>query len=469
MTKIVNDGQFFIERYAKDAVRFVKEVLGVTNIEAWQEKVLIDISNQEPRVAVGSGHGVGKTALTSWIILWFISTRPHPAIVVTANTESQLKAKTWRELAKWHKRAKNADWFEYTATKFFLKDDPQTWFASAIPWTENRSEAFAGTHEDHVLYLFDEASAIADIIWEVSEGAMTSQKADKDSKLPKGSMWLAFGNMTKNTGRFAECWGKFKHRWKTYSVDSREVSITDKEQIAEWIADYGDDSDFVRIRVKGQLPRSGTYQFISRELVENCQKYKAEAWQAFPVVFGCDIARFGDDENVICIRQGRKVHKFITWRGVDTMQTASRIVEQYSEWKPELMFIDGDGVGAGVVDRVKQLVPTNKVYEVNGGRTADNSLIYFNKRAEMWGLLRDAMKATIEIPNDQALADQLISPEYFFDNKNRIQLEKKETMKQRGLSSPDWGDALAMSYAKTVTKSEKKPHSEYRRAAPFMG
>jgi len=443
----MTDGQFFVERYFSDPVKFVTENLGVKNIESWQLEVLTQLGQGTQRIAVGSGHGVGKTALTSWIILWFMSTRPTPAIVATANTEQQLKSKTWRELSKWHQRAKNKDWFDYTATRFALKDDPDTWFASAIPWTENRSEAFAGTHEKHVLYIFDEASAIAEIIWEVSEGAMTT----------KGAYWCVFGNMTKNTGRFAECWGKFKHRWTTYSVDSREVSITDKKQIQEWIDDYGDDSDFVRIRVKGQLPRSGTFQFISKEVVDDCQKYEAVAFESFPVVFGCDIARFGDDENVVCIRQGRKVLDFIHWRGVDTMQTASRIVHLIQEHEPELCFIDGDGVGGGVVDRVKQLVNPNKIYEVNGGRRADDPAKYHNKRVEMWDNLREAMKGLIDIPKDNCLMEQLIGPEYLFDSTNRQQLERKEDMKKRGLESPDWGDSLAMTYAKQVAKSHKVP------------
>ena len=455
----MTDGKFFVDRYFNDPVLFVKENLGVKEIEKWQQKVLTDLGNGEQRIAVGSGHGVGKTALTSWIILWFMSTRPTPAIVATANTEQQLKSKTWRELSKWHQLSKNRDWFEYTATRFSLKADPNTWFASAIPWTENRSEAFAGTHEKHVLYIFDEASAIAEIIWEVSEGAMTTT----------GAYWCVFGNMTKNTGRFAECWGKFKHRWKTYSVDSRDVSITDKKQIQEWIDDYGDDSDFVRIRVKGQLPRSGTYQFISKELVDNCVEYEALNYESFPVVFGCDIARFGDDENVVCIRQGRKVREFLNWRGVDTMQTSSRIVDLMQEWEPDLCFIDGDGVGAGVVDRVKQLVDPSKIYEVNGGRRADDPIKYHNKRVEMWANLREAMKGTIDIPDKTVLSEQLIGPEYLFDNTNRQQLERKEDMKKRGLDSPDWGDSLAMTYAKKVVKKEKKKPMRRMSQGSYMG
>ena len=199
------------------------------------------------QIAVSSGHGIGKTGFVAWIILWFMSTREFPQVVVTANTKTQLTTKTWRELSKWHKLAINRDWFDWTATKFAHVLYPEVWFAAAIPWTEHNSEAFAGTHEKHVLVVFDEASAIADKIWEVTEGAMTTP----------GAMWLAFGNPTQTTGRFAQCFGKFKHRWATRQIDSRTAKMANKAQIQKWIDDYGEDHDFVRVRVRGVFPRAG--------------------------------------------------------------------------------------------------------------------------------------------------------------------------------------------------------------------
>lgn len=440
-----SDGAFFVDRYGKDPVRFVREVLGAEP-DTWQTEALTALV-ENPRVAVASGHGVGKTALTSWIILWFISTRPNPQIVVTANTKNQLDSKTWRELAKWHRQARNKDWFEWTATRFFLKAEPETWFASAIPWTEHNSEAFAGTHERHVLILFDEASAIADRIWEVIEGAMTTE----------GARWAAFGNPTRNSGRFRECWGKFKHRWKTFQVDSRTAKMADQRQITAWIEDYGEDSDFVRVRVRGLFPRAGSNQFIPSDVVDACKKYKAEGYDGLAKVFGVDVARFGDDQNVVCIRQGRRVIALEKWRGIDTMQTASKVMELIEEHDPDLVFVDGVGVGGGVVDRLVQLAGRSKICEVNAGSAADDWGTYFNKRAEMWGRTRDALKAGVELPDDNELSDELSAPEYGFDPKNRIQIEKKEDMKKRGLSSPDCADALALTYAQNVIKNRAKP------------
>ena len=440
-----DDGVFVAKTYYNDPVNFVKQILKVNKIEPWQEEVL-KAAVTEKRIAVASGHGVGKTALTSWLILWFLSTRPDPQADVTANTKSQLDTKTWRELALWKSRAMNGNWFDLTATKMALLSAPDTWFCSALAWSEHRSEAFAGTHAKHVLRIFDEASGIASTIWDVSEGAMTTE----------GARWLVFGNPTRNTGKFSECWGKQKHRWKTFQVDSREVSITDKNQIQEWIDDYGDDSDFVRVRVKGQFPRAGGNQFISAAAVDACSHYQAQGYDSSAIVFGVDVARFGDDQNVLCVRQGRYIYPLYKWRGLDTMQTASKIIEYYEIYKPDMVFIDGGGVGGGVVDRVKQLMPKHKVSEVNFGSSPHDNSKYFNKRAEMWGDMRDAIVAGVQLPDDMELSYELTSVEYGFSNKQQIQLEKKDDMKKRGLSSPDCSDALALTFAERVIKDRPK-------------
>lgn len=423
------------ERYYADPVGYVHDIIGAEP-DVWQADVLGDIVGNQ-RIAVASGHGIGKTALIAWIIHWFISTRPDPQIVVTANTKNQLDSKTWRELAKWNKQALNASWFEHSATKFALKASPDTWFASAIPWTEHNSEAFAGTHEENVLVLFDEASNIAQTIWDVVEGAMTTA----------GARWVAFGNPTRNTGAFRECFGKFRHRWVTRQIDSRTARMVDAKQVQQWIDDYGEDSDFVRVRVRGEFPRAGSNQFISGEDVENCVAYVAEGFEPFPKVMAVDVARFGDDSSVICIKQGRKVFPLLKFKGIDTMQLSGKVVEAIEKWEPAAVVIDGVGVGAGVVDRVTQLNYGHLVTELNGGYAPIDPITYFNKRAECWGLMRAALHVGMEIPDDRELRDDLIGPEYGFTAKNQIQLEKKEDMKKRGLASPDCGDALAMTFA----------------------
>ena len=232
--------------------------------DEWQADMLREIgeamrtSETSVRMAVASGHGIGKTALTAWVIHWFIATRPGCAGVVTANTADQLKNKTWRELSKWNTRAINGHWFDWTATSFKSVERPDTWFIAAQPWSKERSEAFAGLHEKDVLVLFDEASAIDDVIWEVAEGAMTE----------KGALWLALGNPTRGSGRFKECWGKFRNYWRTKQIDSRTAKRTNKAEIAQYETIYGADSDFFRVRVRGMWPRASSMQFIASDVVE---------------------------------------------------------------------------------------------------------------------------------------------------------------------------------------------------------
>ncbi len=392
------------------------------------------------QIAVASGHGIGKTALIAWIIHWFISTRPNPQIVCTANTKQQLEQKTWRELAKWNKLALNSHWFTWTATKFYFTDSPEDWFAAAVPWSKEKSEAFAGTHERHVLVVFDEASKIDDKIWEVTEGAMTTI----------GAVWIAFGNPTQNTGRFKECFGRFRHRWICRQIDSRTAKMANKKQLEQWIEDYGEDSDFVRVRVKGEFPRAGSAQFIPSDLIEAAagRVIRPENYLHAPKVLGVDVARFGDDQTVFYVRQGLATLKVLKVRGKDTMWTASTAAVIYDEEKCHALFIDDTGVGGGVTDRLRQL--GYRPIAVVVGETATDEKRYFNKRAEIWGAMRDWLKTGGCIPDDSELKADLEGPEYGFDAKERLQLEKKQDMKERGLASPDTAEALALTFAQPV-------------------
>lgn len=417
--------------------------------DVWQARLLTDLGEQlkanavakgggAVQFATASGHGIGKSALVAWIIQWFISTRPHPQIVITANTREQLLKKTFREVSVWHKRLINKHWFEWTATKFYNKDHPETWFAAAVPWSKEHSEGFAGTHEKHVLILFDEASGIDDQIWEVTEGALTTP----------GAVWCVFGNPTRNTGRFRECFGVYQHRWTTTQVDSRSAKMTDKKQLERWINDYGEDSDFARVRIKGEFPRAGSMQFISSEDVDRAMANTVVDDPNGPRVLTADIARFGDDQTVITKRIGRKVFPQEKHRGLDTMAVAHILANHIDDWHPDATLVDGGGLGAGVVDRLRSL--NYRVVDVQAGASADNKDEYANKRAEMWGNMRNWLKGDCELPNDKGLRDALIGLEYGFRGERAIQLEKKADMKARGLASPDEADSLALGFAEPV-------------------
>lgn len=415
--------------------------------DAWQKRQQEEISarlKKEPmgniRYAISSGHGIGKTAEVAWLILWCMSTRPHLAGVVTANTMSQLNTKTWRELALWWKRLINRHWFKWSATKFWHVDHPETWSISAIPNSEHNSQAFAGLHSKYKLIIYDEASTIPDKIWEVSEGAMTDP----------GSIWCVFGNPTENVGRFKRCFYEDKRRWISQKVDSRTVKMTNKAELNDQVEAYGEDSDFVRIRIRGEFPRLGTMQFIATDVVDKAilTDFPFESYCLLPIVIGVDVARYGDDKSVIAIRQGRKLHEVRKFRELNTMQLAVEVVSALKEYKAGITFVDSVGVGAGVVDRLRML--GYEVCEVNGGVPAHDDEQYYNKTAEMYAEMRSWLMAGADIPNDNDLRNALIGREFGFDDKERIRMERKKDMKRRGLDSPDEADALAHTFAEPI-------------------
>lgn len=436
MTKLTGaDASFIVDTYYDDLPGYQEDVLGMVP-DTWQREVggLI-VKNK--RVAVASGHGIGKTAEVAAIVHWFMSTRANPQVVITANTQTQLVSKTMRELAKWNAKAKNGGWFDVSAMRMQMKGAEQTWFAQAVPWTKEKSEAFAGTHEHSVLIIFDEASAIDDAIWAVAEGAMTTPDAH----------WVAFGNPTRPTGRFRECWGKFRHRWATMQVDSRTAKYADKTQIQQWIEDYGIDSDFVKVRVLGQFPSIGDRQLIPSDKVDEAIASEYEVPPGTPKVMGVDVARYGDDQSVIAMRHGRRLEPLLKFRGLSTMELAGQVAMWINRVKPDITFIDETGLGAGVVDRLMEL--GFNVVGINFGASPSPQWkdLYYNKRAEMWVEMRDWVIAGCQMPNDNELRQDLVGPEVGFDAKMRLQLETKESMKKRGLASPDCGDAVALTFA----------------------
>jgi hypothetical protein len=405
-------------------------------------------------IAIASGHGVGKSAEVGWLVNWGLSTCDDARIIITANTGDQLRTKTIPEVSKWTRMSINSHWWDVGTEVIKRKDaaHEKTWRADFLTWSLERPEAFAGLHNKRkrIIIIFDEASAIPEEIWKVVEGALT----DEDTEI----IWLAFGNPTLNKGRFKRCFGDLKHRWVTRQIDSRTVPGTNKTQIAGWVEDYGEDSDFVRVRVKGEFPRAGSTQFIGGDIVHAARKrvLDVETYERHPSIISCDVARFGDDQTIIGMRQGPKLTILDRLRGLPTDQVAMRVMARMFEHTPRAVVIDGDGVGGGVVDYVRlhagEWIQKRKdrfrLEEFHGGNTPGDVFAYFNKRAEVWGNMRDWLKDA-DIPDDPELETDLCGLEYGFTAKNQIQLERKEDMKKRGLASPDLGDMLAMSFAVT--------------------
>ena len=278
----------------------------------------------------------------------------------------------------------------------------------------------------------------------------------------QGSLWVVAGNPTRNTGRFSECWKSFKHRWLTSEIDSRIAKMADKKKIQQWIDDYGEDSDFVRVRVKGQEPRSGSMQLIGDELVDiACNRVLHPTQYAHsPKILAIDVARFGDDQTVFIKRQGLACFDLMKFRGLDTMAVASQAARVINDWNPDAVFIDAVNIGAGVVDRLREL--KYQIIEVNGGRAATDVNKYFNKRAEMWDAVKIWLESGGGIPNDQELKKHLCAPEFGYDPRERIQLERKDDLKDRMGESHDCGDALAYSFAEPVAATYTRDMNSQR-------
>lgn len=435
------------------------ELENASGPEQWQIDLLTQLRDglvnieEALRLARTSGHGIGKSACVSWIIMWAISTFEDTKGVVTANTENQLKTKTWAELAKWYRLCINRGMFKMTATALFSVDEEheKTWRIDMVPWSERNTEAFAGLHNQgkRILVVFDEGSAIPDVIYEVTEGALT----DRHTQI----IWCLFGNPTRNKGRFRDAFpgGKFAHRWRSAAIDSREVSLTDKKQIAQWIKDYGEDHDFVRVRVRGIFPRIDSESFISYEMaVEAARREIAPSGD--PVIIGVDVARFGDDASVIYPRKGRDARtlKPEIIRSASTMDVATRAASAYLKYSASVVLVDSGGVGGGVVDRLRQLrIPVIEVDFGSGpqGLNPDDGTKYANKRAEIWGAMRTWLQrgAIPDMMTDDrvTLVDELVSPNFGINGREEIQLESKRDMRRRGVPSPNVADALACTFA----------------------
>lgn len=437
---------------------------GVTGPREWQIDVMEDIRQHlsDPvtrhtplRIARASGHGIGKSALIAMLVKWGLDTCDDCKIIVTANTESQLLTKTSPEIMKWHNLAITRDWFKASATKLasVVSGHAENWRADLVTWSKDNTEAFQGLHNKgkRIIVIYDEASGIAQKVWEVTLGALTDEGTE--------IIWLAFGNPTQNTGGFRECFGRFRNLWNTKGIDSRTVEGTNKPYLDELVATYGEDSDIVKVRVRGLFPSASSMQFIGSDIVEAARKRIVTIDLSDPLVMGVDVARFGDDNSTIYFRRGRDARtiKPLRFHGLDTMQLAAKVAELFRFHRADMVNVDGGGVGGGVVDRLKQMgIPVAEVQF--GGKPLGHMRLpekVANRRAEIWAIMREWLPVGM-IPDDQTLADDLVGVEYGFkltDGSDAILLEKKEHMKARGLASPDDGDGLALTFAVPVHAS----------------
>lgn len=402
-------------------------------------------------ISVASGHGIGKSASMGMLSNWAMSCWADAKIVTTANTEGQLRTKTAPEIGKWFRMSLTAHWFDIQTMSIKSRDPThgEQWRQDFIPWSEHNTEAFAGLHnEGKIIVLeFDEASKIHDKVWEVAAGALT----DENTVI----IWIVYGNPTRNSGRFRECFRKFKHRWIGRQIDSRTVPGTNKQFLQSLVDDHGEDSDIVKVRVRGQFPAQSAMQFISSTDADAAQKVhlRKEQYHFAPVIIGVDPAWTGDDSLEIMLRQGLYSKSLATMpRNDNDVQVANLIARLEDEYQADAVFVDA-GYGTGIVSAGQVMGRSWRLIWF-AGKAVDPG--YLNQRAYMWGQGKRWLKAGGAIdPADQGLYDDLIGPETVSRLDGKIQLESKEDMKERGLPSPNKGDALILTFAEPVAKKQR--------------
>lgn len=408
--------------------------------------------------AIASGRGPGKSAILAIIDLWFMSCVYGGTAIISANTDIQLTSKTFGEIGKWRSMCLSGYWFEPTQKKLtpyewyanqleqHRKIDRKLYYTEGVLWNEDNPDSFAGAHNDiGMLLIFDEASGIPKPIWTTSEGFFSEKTIYR--------FWFAFGNPRRNTGAFFECFHAHRNYWYNKKIDSRTVEGLDQKVFNNIIEKYGIDSDEAKVEVLGEFPSRGDNQFIDRGVVEAAQKRELERYDDHAaLVMGVDPARFGDDSTVICFRRGRDARSIppTIMKGADNMKVANQVAHLIDIHQPDAVFIDS-GAGAGIIDRLKE--QGYKVIEVGFG-TAAVETPWADHRTELWGRMRDWLQGAM-IDTSERLKDDLCGPEYeFVGRDDRIKLEAKEKMKKRGLSSPDRGDSLAITFHAKVARRD---------------
>lgn len=467
-------------RFRNDPLSFVKvmfpwglpgELQGSAGPDKWQEDFLRalgkevaknDFDGMTPvapiRRAVSSGHGIGKSVMAAWIVVWIMSTRPHCRGTITANTFSQLETKTWAAIQKWTRLCLTGHWFTVTSNRMYQTQHKDTWFCAPQSCREENSEAFAGQHaaDSTSFYIFDEDSAIPEAVHDVAEGGLTDGEP----------MCFRFGNPTRSSGSFYHaCFGGMRNRWHPLVVDSRQSRFTNQAQIKEWEQDYGEDSDFFRVRVRGLPPSASDAQFIDLARISASQTRQVVVLPDEPLVAGCDLAWGGSDDNVIRFRRGLDARSIAPIRikgeftrdpSVLTSKLAQIMSTEYGGRKVSMLFMDSAGIAGPIAQRLRTMGYRN-VQEVNfGADSPSEKCRYF--RDYIWAELRDwLLQGAIDKSSD--LEVDLSGPGMRPDNRQRIWLESKEDMKKRGLDSPDDGDALALTFAAPVAAPRPAPRT----------
>jgi hypothetical protein len=447
----MNDWGKILLPYYDDPAAFAEDFLGFVP-DPWQRDVMSSVA-ANPKVTVRSGQGVGKTGVEASVLLWYLSCRPYARVVATAPTQHQLYNVLWAEIAKWLNRSHLQNILLWKKTRVEFAGEEARWFAVAK--TAKKPENIQGFHEEHMLFIVDEASGIEEPVMEAILGTLSGG----DNKL------LTCGNPTRTAGTFHSSYTRDRALYVCHKVSSLDSPRTNKDNIRSLIQKYGKDSNVVRVRVLGEPPKQEDDVFIPLETIERSIKYTETDLRIIPesIRVACDVARFGSDKTIIAHRIDELIQFFSKVHGRDTMRTADAIIQccegllkQYPGYKHSIpVCIDDSGVGGGVTDRLRQLKRNDPprfwwmdVIPVNFGRRIKHRN-YHDSTTYMFGVLRDLLslktdKPLLVLPDDEDLVAQLSCRKYALTEQSKIKIESKDDMKKRGLPSPDEADCVLL-------------------------
>lgn len=434
--------------YYNDPVGFTRNILGVEP-DPWQAEVMTAVAKGARRISVRAGHGVGKSAFCAWLSIWHMVTRYPQKTVMTAPTAGQLFDALFAEIKFWINRlpAPIRDLFDMTSDKVTLKSAPEASFLSARTSSADRPEALAGIHSEHVLLIGDEASAIPEPVFESAAGSMSGHSA----------CTILIGNPTRNTGLFFRTHHELSSEWRTFHVSCLSSSRVAKDFVEQIRTTYGPESNAFRVRVLGEFALRDDDTLIAAELVDSAMSRDIALNEQEPLVYGVDVARFGDDRSVLCKRRGNVVMPMHTWQGLDLMQLTGAIVNEAKLDKPAEVCVDSIGLGSGVADRLREVFAEMKlaiaVRDVNVSESNAMNPQAYKLRDELWLSVKEWLNQRAgRLPVDQELRAELVGPTYSFMSNGRVRVEPKADMKKRGLRSPDKADALALTFASIASR-----------------
>jgi len=427
----------FITRYRADPVGFVRNVLGAKPLP-WQEELMRAVARGERRISVRAGHGVGKSTVCSWVLIWHACTRYPQKAVVTAPTAAQLFDALYAELKSWVNKLPPVlrESFEVFSDRISLKGAPESSFISVRTSSSERPEALAGVHSENVLLVVDEASAVPEAVFEAAAGSMSGHSA----------CTILISNPTRNSGLFYKTHHDLAVDWFRMHVSCANNPLVSSDFVRQIAATYGETSNAYRIRVLGEFALADDDTLIPADLVDSALERDITVGANEPMVYGLDVARFGTDRTALCKRKGNVVLEIRAWGGLDLMQTVGAVVNEAKKDAPEEICVDTIGLGSGVADRLRE-----QGYNVRDVNVAESSAMNPNAhrlRDELWLSVKDWLATrSVKLPKDETLRHELVAPRYSFTSTGKVVVESKDGLKKRGMRSPDLADALCLTFA----------------------